>query len=107
MSTVHYASLYRWDELAVLLIRSPWLAKEPGLYDVMKKVRAPDRIWDILFEAHQGPWSPATQYPLSGPFPLDHFGNAIVGGREHEYDDSGDGVFASSAFAIKKKRVIS
>ena len=103
MSAVHYASLYRWDELFVLLTRSPWLVEEPGLHDVLRKTRPEERIWNLLPKDH-GPWAPALKYPVAGPFPLDHFGNAIVGGRAYEYDDSGAGTFASSVFAVIKKK---
>jgi len=47
MSSVHYAELYRWDELYVLLIRSPHLLEEIGLIEILLKNKAPMRIINL------------------------------------------------------------
>lgn len=50
MSSVHYAEFLKWDELYVLLVRSPHLSKENGLMEIILKNNAPKRIIDLVTE---------------------------------------------------------
>jgi hypothetical protein len=87
MSATHYASLKRWDELYVLLIRKPHLADELDLWSTCQEKGAPARVTDLI------PSRPRSiKTTASRKLDFDQCGNLILNGQKHVYTNEAEGI---------------